>query len=130
MKLSKATRPVTWYAPAALGNRAAPEGERLLVEIEPLSVPELNRLRAPLIQRMTDGDVSAAQMGQELRDAVVSARVRSVRGLEDDSGPVVTGPALVRAFSEANDAEVSEVLDEVYQAITKASVLREGTTGN
>lgn len=130
MKLSKATRPATWYAPEALGNRALPPDERLLVEIEPLSVPELNRIRAPMIQRMTDGDVSAAQMGQELRDAIIAARVRSVRALEDDDGPVTTGEGLVRAVSTANDAEAAELLDEVYSAITKASVLREGAVGN
>lgn len=130
MKLSKSARPVTWYAPEALGNRALPADGQLRVEIEPLSVPELNRLRAPMIQRMTDSDVSAAQMGQELRDAIITARVRSVRGLEVDDAPVTTGAGLVEAVSNANDAEAGEILDQIYSAITKASVLREGAVGN
>lgn len=130
MKLSKSTRPAVWFAPKALGNRALPPEQQLRVQIEPLSVHELNKLRAPVIRRMTERDVSPEEMGPELRDAVITARVQGVQGLEDDEGPVTTAVRLVAAVNASNDAEAGEILDEIYNAVMKASVLREGAVGN
>lgn len=130
MKLSKSSRPAVWFAPKALGNRALPAEQQLRVQIEPLSVHELNKLRAPVIRRMTERDVAPEEMGPELRDAVIRARVLSVRGLEDDDGPVATSERLLASVNAANDAEAGEILDEIYNAAMKGSVLAEGAVGN
>ena len=131
MKISTTKRPISRYIPKAAGNRELPEGQRFSVEITPMGVAEFTAARMPFLSRLTaekESDRSAA--ASDFRDSIVIGHVANVKNLEGDAGPIVDSAALLDAAKQANDAAWNGLLDELYTAITDASVLAEGVAKN
>jgi hypothetical protein len=131
MKISTTKRPISRYVPKAAGNREMPEAERFSVDITPMGVAEFTAARMPFLARLTaekEADRSAA--ASDFRDSIVIGHVGNVKGLEGDAGEILSSTSLVEAAKQANDAAWNGLLDELYTAITDASVLAEGVAKN
>ncbi len=142
MRVSSAKRPITPFIPKTGGNRTAPKAEQLEIDINPMSVDEYETERAAIVEAHLGA--SQSDLSKALRAGIIASRVPGVRKLESDlvqgqgvdaNGVPVPpnesiGAFFVRVFSRSNDAEHSDMLDETFSAITKASVLAEGAAKN
>jgi hypothetical protein len=123
----KGTMPAAGFVPAWRGNRESVEP--FSVDVSPMTAGELAKAKAHDFRRIQgDGAVGAARAH---RNAVISARVSAVYGVEGSKGePVENGKQLVAMIQRSTDASMDEILDEIYEAITDASKLAEGRRPN
>ena len=107
------------YVPDVDDNRE--DCDPMTVELRPMNARELRAIRGKLKPKGKKFD--EMEYGQRMIDTVVSDCVRSVSGYRVFGQDVTDGAGLVEYGED-------EVLIDVYNAITKASVLSEGLKGN